>query len=164
MKFNPLKMSNCVSAIALSVGMIIPAAAVAQTDTAGDTATAEDDVAVQDTIYVTARKRQETQLEIPVSVSALSQDAIDERGITDAADLSNFIPGFDFEEVGTGGASGRANPQIRFRGVGVQIGSARPCSIGRPCAYGSHQGTTNCLFWKKHFRWCSQFHSSRPLR
>ncbi len=139
MKFNPLKMSNCVSAVALTFGLMFPVTAMAQSDTSDDVTTeaTEDDVSVQDVVYVTARKRQETQLEIPVSVSALSQDAIDERGIVDASDLSNFVPGFDFEEVGTGGASGRANPQIRFRGVGVQIGSptARPGAIFWDGAY-----------------------------
>lgn len=125
MKFSPFSSSNCVSAIALSIGLMLPAQAVAQAAPEDEApAAAEDQESVQNVVYVTARKRQETQLEVPVSVTAFSQANLDERGITSAAELSSFVPGFDFENVGTGGASGRANPQIRFRGVGVQIGDA----------------------------------------
>ncbi|MEO0411676.1 MAG: TonB-dependent receptor [Pseudomonadota bacterium] len=75
-----------------------------------------------DIIYVTARKRQETQIEVPLSVKAFSQDDLDNRGIQASAELSDFVTGFKFEPIGTGGQSGRANPSIRFRGIGVQIG------------------------------------------
>jgi iron complex outermembrane receptor protein len=74
-------------------------------------------------IVVTARKRDETQLEIPVSVSVLSQDGLDERGITTTEGLSAYTPGFDFQNLGQGGTSGRENPSIRFRGVAVQQSS-----------------------------------------
>lgn len=124
MKFSPLSTTNCVSALALSMGLMLPMHAVAQTAEGDAPAAAEDQESVQNVVYVTARKRQETQLEVPVSVTAFSQASLDERGITNASELSDFVPGFDFENVGTGGASGRANPQIRFRGVGVQIGDA----------------------------------------
>jgi len=88
----------------------------------------EDDLL--ETIVVTARKRQETQTEIPLSVSAFSQDDIDKRGIQAIAELSDFVPGFKFEPVGTGGQSGRAAPAVRFRGVGVQVGLAGASSAG----------------------------------
>ena len=71
-------------------------------------------------IIVTARKRQETLLEVPLSISALSQEDITDRGIQTTADLSNYTPGFVFQETGQGGSSGRENPNIRFRGVAVQ--------------------------------------------
>lgn len=74
----------------------------------------------RDEIIVTARKREETVLEIPVSISAFDQAGLEERGITDVALLSDFTPGFKFENEGTGSFSGRSSPQIRFRGVGTQ--------------------------------------------
>ena len=74
-------------------------------------------------IVVTARKRDETQLEIPVAVSVLSQDGLDDRGVTTTEGLSNYTPGFDFQNLGQGGTSGRENPSIRFRGVAVQQSS-----------------------------------------
>lgn len=122
MKVYKLKSAHCVSAIALAMGMSSPMLATAQE--ADEAAAGDSEEFVQDTVFVTARKRQETQLEVPVSVTAFSQANLDERGITNASELSEFVPGFDFENVGTGGASGRANPQLRFRGVGVQIGDA----------------------------------------
>lgn len=72
---------------------------------------------------VTARKREETLLEIPVAVSTLNQDQIIERGIFDTAQLSDFTPGLTLQNFGQGGTSGRNNPNIRFRGLGVQASS-----------------------------------------
>lgn len=74
-------------------------------------------------ITVTARKRTESLQEIPISVSALSQNDINERGITDTESLSQFTPGFELQNLGQGGTSGRENPGIRFRGVNVQQSS-----------------------------------------
>lgn len=75
-------------------------------------------------VVVTARKREESVLEIPVSVTTLSQDQIVDRGIVDTQELSNFTPGFTLQNTGQGGAAGRGNPNIRFRGLGVQQDSA----------------------------------------
>lgn len=104
------------SAMALAIALIGSPQAFAQTETS-----ASEELNTQtDEIIVTARKREETILEIPVSISAFSQEALNDRGITDAASLSNFTPGFKFENEGTGSFSGRSSPQIRFRGVGSQ--------------------------------------------
>ncbi|MEQ9444018.1 MAG: TonB-dependent receptor plug domain-containing protein, partial [Rhodospirillaceae bacterium] len=69
-------------------------------------------------ITVTARKRSETLLEIPIAVSAFSQADIDAAGINTLEALSAYTPGFDFQNVGQGGSGGRQNPNIRFRGLG----------------------------------------------
>lgn len=74
-------------------------------------------------ITVTSRKREESLLEIPISVSAFSQADIDAAGINTLEALSQFTPGFTFQNVGQGGAGGRQNPNIRFRGIGVQQAS-----------------------------------------
>lgn len=131
MKILKPKSAYRVSALALTFGMMAPMAAIAQDGDVAAEAPANEEELKQETVYVTARKREETQLEVPVSVTAFGQDQLDARGIGDASSLSEFVPGFDFEPVGTGGASGRANPQIRFRGVGDQIGdaNARPGAI-----------------------------------
>jgi len=42
--------------------------------------------------------------------------------------LAAFTPGFEFQSVGAGGRAGRQNPNIRFRGIGVQ--QANPASRG----------------------------------
>lgn len=105
-----------VSTFALAVALMGSTPALAQTNS--DT---PDAIVRDDKIIVTARKRDETLLEVPLSVAAFSQDDLDKLGVTSAEALSQATPGFDFQNVGTGGQSGRANPQIRFRGVGLQI-------------------------------------------
>lgn len=77
--------------------------------------------AAADEIIVTARKREETLVEVPIAIAAFNQGELDKLGITSAEQLSAATPSFDFQNVGTGGNSGRANPQIRFRGIGLQI-------------------------------------------
>ncbi len=121
MKKNPLVMFSSSTAIAVSACLMAPVAAEAQEAANND---------ILDVIYVTARKRQETQIEVPLSVKAFSQNDLDNRGILAAAELSDFVPGFKFEPVGTGGQSGRASPAVRFRGVGVQIGLSGASSAG----------------------------------
>ena len=52
------------------------------------TAFAQDGPRLREEILVTARKREESLLEIPVAVSTLNQDEIITRSIFDTADLS----------------------------------------------------------------------------
>jgi iron complex outermembrane receptor protein len=97
---------------------LVAAAAAVPTAAQAQTAAATD--ASMETIVVTARKREESLVAVPLAVTVFSQANIEDRGINTLADLSAFTPGFDFQETGQGGASGRDNPNIRFRGVAVQ--------------------------------------------
>jgi outer membrane receptor protein involved in Fe transport len=56
---------------------------------------AEEDEA----IVVTARRREEALQDVPISVTALSQDALQERQISSTSDLAAFTPGFQFNEA-----------------------------------------------------------------
>lgn len=119
------RMDSRMSPFALALGLLVPFQVAAQTGPAGDAATAAQSADTElDVVYVSARKRDETRLEVPVSVSAFSQSGLDERGITNTADLSALVPGFDYEPTGTGGFGGRSSPQIRFRGIGAQVATA----------------------------------------
>ena len=86
------------------------------------------DIAAQqfEEIVVTARKRDESVLEIPVAVSAYTQEELDELGMNTLEQLASVTPGFVFQTIGAGGFGGRYNPAIRFRGLGVQ--QATPAS------------------------------------
>lgn len=66
-------------------------------------------------IVVTARKRDENVLKIPVSVSAKSQEQLKRAGIDNPEELSFFVPGLDFQ--GSMASFGRQNPSISFRGM-----------------------------------------------
>ena len=115
-KMTFFKASNkyCVSALALAIAIGGSSTTFAQTSD-------DTEIIEADEIVVTARKRDETLTEVPISIDAFSQDDLNKLGITSAEALSQATPSFDFQNVGTGGQSGRANPQIRFRGVGLQI-------------------------------------------
>jgi iron complex outermembrane receptor protein len=64
-------------------------------------------------IVVTARKRDESIQDIPLSVTAFSASQIREQAITDVEDLLQFIPGV----VVSNHLGNRNNPTIRFRTI-----------------------------------------------
>ena len=54
------------------------------------------DVSVEEAV-VTARKRAESLQEVPIAITALSADRLDQLGATDLSDLSNFVPSVTLE-------------------------------------------------------------------
>lgn len=66
-------------------------------------------------IIVTAQKRVESVQDVPIAVSAFSQDSLLDRGLVGGADLKQAIPNLSFGSTGFG----RFNFQIR--GIGAQI-------------------------------------------
>lgn len=62
-----------------------------------ETAASESDV-----IIVTAQKREERLIDVPIAISALSADDIAERGVTDVQDLSFHVPGLILRYDGPG--------------------------------------------------------------
>lgn len=75
----------------------------------------EDSVSVEE-IIVTARKREESLQEIPVTISVISADLLNEAGVNDLYDLFGLVAGVDIEDPN--GDRNGANPAIR----GVQAG------------------------------------------
>lgn len=73
------------------------------------------------TIVVTARKRDESLLEVPIAITAFDAKAIQARGLENISDLPAFTPGFVYESLAT--IPGRFDNSPRFRGVGVNSGS-----------------------------------------
>lgn len=63
--------------------------AAAQTSSAPEAAAARND------IIVTARKRQETILEVPVVVTAIQGEKLDRLGVTEMLDLPRLVPGLN---------------------------------------------------------------------
>jgi len=64
-------------------------------------------------IIVTARKREENLQDLPLTVTALTNEDIYERGVTSILDLSDYTPGFYTETVG------RRDSNPYFRGLVV---------------------------------------------
>ena len=76
---------------------------------------AQDDDRLEE-ITVTARKREESLLEIPLAITAFSAERIQDLGLTRIADLVEFSPGFHYGENSVG-RGGRFNRRLIFRGM-----------------------------------------------
>jgi iron complex outermembrane recepter protein len=63
-------------------------------------------------ITVTAEKRSERELDVPVSISAVTGEALQRQGITDVADLEKIVPGFTYQPSAYG------TPVYSIRGIG----------------------------------------------
>ena len=74
---------------------------------------ADDDEGIQE-IVVTAQHREESVLTIPIAVTAISQDELESRGITNVSELSNLVPTLQVNS-----AFGDTQPNFTLRGVGL---------------------------------------------
>jgi len=71
-------------------------------------------------VTVTARKREESLINVPVAVSAFSADRIQAIGTPDLESLSRFSPGLSVVNQGAG-VGGRLLSGIRFRGMNPTV-------------------------------------------
>lgn len=69
-----------------------------------------------DEIVVTARRRDENLLEVPVAISALNSEAIEARGLDGIEDISDFTPGFHYTDENLG-RNDRGFNTLTFRGM-----------------------------------------------
>ena len=83
----------------------LPAFAQGETDIEAST----DDTQVQDTVYVTAQRREEDLNDIAVAVTVLDDETRDKMGIRTIEDFANFTPGMNFST---------SLDRISLRGVG----------------------------------------------
>ncbi|MFT7289229.1 MAG: iron complex outermembrane receptor protein [Halieaceae bacterium] len=83
----------------------------------------ETEPTVLEEIMVTARKRDESLQDIPVSITAFSAEQLQEAQILDLVDLTQFSPGMNFRNQSFS-IAGRWQPSIRFRGL--NSGSGNP--------------------------------------
>ncbi len=70
---------------------------------------------------VTARRREESLQEIPLSVTAFTSADMSKRNIQDMKDIARFTPGFSFQDYGGGGATApviRGANQVAAFGAG----------------------------------------------
>ncbi len=86
-------------------------------------------------IIVTARKREENLQEIPLTVNAFTEAALEARGITSLQDIADSTPGFDFAQAfgrndfrpvmrGQSNIEGRANAGLFLEGIIIEQGNA----------------------------------------
>jgi len=87
-------------------------AAIGAAGFAGPTWAQDSSLALEEVI-VTARKVEESLQDAPISVTAFTNEAISQRGITDLNSLASFSPGLSFSQ-----AFGRQNDRPVIRGQG----------------------------------------------
>lgn len=106
--------TRCKGAIALSCAsgaLLLVSGANAQTSSPVANAAVSSDESLQE-VVVTAQKRTERLLDVPMSVTAATGDDLAERGITRAEDLGKLVPGFVFAQSENG------LPIFFLRGIG----------------------------------------------
>ena len=86
----------------LSTTCTLAAPALAQdaAPSAAPAAQAGADTATIDDIVVTAQRREERLQDVPIAITAFSQEALTKSDVRDIARLSNFTPGFNFGQSG----------------------------------------------------------------
>lgn len=73
---------------------------------------------VLEEIIVTARKREESLLDVPMAISALGKDQLEKMNIQDMTDISKLTPGMYFSDYGSNRAD-RYSSQFVVRGLAV---------------------------------------------
>jgi outer membrane receptor protein involved in Fe transport len=68
-------------------------------------APATESTGVLQEVTVTATRREESLSKVPVSVTALTQESLDERGVKDFSEVARFTPGVNFDNSGTNNIS-----------------------------------------------------------
>jgi iron complex outermembrane receptor protein len=103
---------------AVLIACCMPAAAIAADAAAATAADASADTtetgALQE-VVVTATRREQSLSKVPISVTALSADDMEARGIKDIGDLARFTPGITVDSAGT--------DKIAIRGISSSGGS-----------------------------------------
>ncbi len=106
-----------VTAMVLTAGSAVEALAQ-QAPAPADAASAPKTTTL-DAVLITAQKRKEDVRKVPLSVSVVSGDAIQDQHINDINDLTRAIPNLSFSSQGGAGLS-----TLEIRGVSSQAGSA----------------------------------------
>ena len=70
-------------------------------------------------IIVTAQKIEQRAMDVPITISAVSGKRMEEIGVSDLDELSNYIPGLNIQEQSAN------NPGIVIRGITSDSGSAQ---------------------------------------
>jgi len=136
MKFNRYLLSLA----ALITSLLVAGPSFSQSeDEADDSEDKNSSLALQE-ITVTARKREENIMEIPIAVTAFTFADIEDAGIRNAADVAALTPGFNMASLFSGDA---ATPVIR--GLSSTIGEPNVGFFIDGVYMGSRQTMSNLL-------------------
>lgn len=85
----------------------------------------EDDDMVLEVITVTAQRREQNLIDVPLSLSVLSGDVLAQQGITSTAEIVALVPNLNFPDGGT-----RSYTRPVIRGVGEGVNNGTDSSVG----------------------------------
>lgn len=85
--------------------VVVLACGAASATEAADQAEATESAGPLQEITVTATRRSESLSKVPISVTALTQEALDDRGIKDFSEVARYTPGVNFDNSGTNNIS-----------------------------------------------------------
>ena len=77
----------------------------------------QDEASQVDDIVVSARRREERLQDVPVAVTALSAEALEDRGVTEISEVAKFTPNIRFDGAAAL-SGGNYNATVFIRGVG----------------------------------------------
>ena len=115
---------HCSISVLFSVLLFLSGAFPAPHANAQEAPQYSDGIPVLEEVVVTARKREETVLDAPLSITALGAGQIEERKLRGLTDLAVSMPNVALDEVGT--LRGISNFSIRGLGVNSSIPSIDP--------------------------------------
>lgn len=102
----------------ISVSALLLAASLGATPVlaqqASQPSASQDEPTVIDEIIVTATKREERLIDVPVAVTAVGAEQLQNSGVSDIRELTGLAPSVQFQTPGGG-----ADSSIRIRGVGT---------------------------------------------
>ena len=104
------------SLIALASALLVVSAAPALAQTATDDIAGDSD---GDVIIVTAQKFEQKSTDVPITISAISNEQMNRLGVSDLDELSNYVPGLNIQEQSAN------NPGIVIRGITSDSGSSQ---------------------------------------
>lgn len=103
---------------ALGIVAAVPADAQTSSETAGPSADAAGDgqtaPPAYDDIVVTAQRREQSLLSVPIAITAVTGDALAQAGVSDSSQLAAVVPNLQINS-----AYGKTQPNFSLRGIGV---------------------------------------------
>ena len=74
-----------------------------------------------ETVVVTARRRNEAIIDVPLAITVISSKSLEQLGITSTTDLANYVPGLEFNQFTQGNARNDRGPNrtLSFRGLAL---------------------------------------------
>lgn len=102
--------------LAIVAALLCVPAAHAQDTASGRATPSSDEATTLGTVIVSARKRDERQLDVPIAITAVTGEQIDAMGLRNVVDVINVTPGASSIDNGGGFT------QVQIRGVSSSLG------------------------------------------